>query len=84
MNNAQEIHKQAELSKYTIDNIIAYLQDNCPDKVWLDAAMNELRNVKARQSDIMDKAKNILDTYYTNNNVPSVTVTMMEGERYAR
>ena len=73
MNDAQNIHKQAELSKYTIDNVIAYLQDNCEDKVWLDVAVTDLRNIKARQSEIMDRAKNIIDIYYTNKEVPLIT-----------
>lgn len=73
MNDAQNIHKQAELSKYTIDNVISYLQDNCEDKVWLDVAVTDLRNIKARQSEIMDRAKNIIDIYYTNKEVPLIT-----------
>lgn len=73
MNDAQNIHKQAELSKYTIDNVISYLQDNCQDKVWLDVAVTDLRNIKARQSEIMDSAKNIIDIYYTNKEVPLIT-----------
>lgn len=73
MNNAQKIHEQAQMSKYAIDNLIAYIKHNCPDEMWKDVAIEDLRNIKGRQDIIMTKSKEVLDTYFNNNVIPNMT-----------
>ena len=70
MNKAQRIYQQAELAKYAIDNLVAYLQANCENEMWKDVVITELKNVKTRQSVIMTVSKEILDTRYDNHDVP--------------
>lgn len=70
MNKAQRIYQQAELAKYAIDNLVAYLQTNCENEVWKDVAIGELKNIKTRQSVIMTVSKEILDTRYENHDIP--------------
>lgn len=70
MNKAQRIYQQAELAKYAIDNLVAYLQANCENEMWKDVAITELKNIKTRQSVVMTVSKEILDTRYENHDVP--------------